>query len=244
MEIEKPYLGPGDRKNSVCWDWRKEEVGSSMKIKRFIAMTLVLCLVSSFAFAEENEGSVLDWLRNAWEDTKNWTENAWNDTTTWTGDAWNNVKGWWVDTFQTVTDKTNGALEWVGNESEAFKSTLKEKYTDIAAAAKDGIANAGESIKNVYEDLLKKLNLNEIDTAKILETLKVYADKIGVSVTTVAAALLPYLVKIVIESTVTGKSIPAVAVAMFLTAVIDKLDVTTEEQAEQLVDGFVKQLGI
>jgi len=174
--------------------------------------------------------------------------NIWGDASTWVTETAHtvseSVSNWWVDTFQTVTDKTNGALEWVGNESEAFKSTLKEKYTDIAAAAKDGIANAGESIKNVYEDLLKKLNLNEIDTAKILETLKVYADKIGVSVTTVAAALLPYLVKIVIESTVTGKSIPAVAVAMFLTAVIDKLDVTTEEQAEQLVDGFVKQLGI
>jgi len=263
-----------------------------MKIKRFIAITLVICLVSSFAFAEEEQGSVLDWLRNAWEDTKTWAgdtldeakqvsgdlwdsvkswigekwgsasewvektwnsssdwiTNIWGDASTWVTDTYNSVSesvgAWWIDVFNTVTEKTDKAMEWVGNESEAFKSMLSEKYKDISTAAGDSIANAGESIKKTYDDLLKKLNLEDVDIEKILETIRQYAAMINVSAETVATALLPYLVKLVIESTVTGKSIPAVAVAMFLTAVVNKMDITTAEQAQQVVNGFVERLGI
>ena len=263
-----------------------------MKIKRPIAIGLVICLISSFAVAEDDKGSVLELLRNAWDETKTWTADIWNEVITSTDDAWNNVKhwvgntwgsasewvektwnsssdwiftiwgdtstwisdeydkatesvsAWWVDTFNDVTEKTDVAMEWVGKESEVFRSTLNETYKNITSTAKEDIANTGESIKSTYEELLRKLNFSDIEIEKIIETINEYAAMIGLPVGSIAVALLPYLVKLVIQSTMTGKSIPAVAVAMFLTAVIDKLDITTERQAEQLVNGFVEHLDI
>jgi len=239
-----------------------------------LVLAVCLCASFAFAEDEKEEKeekkSVTEKMTEAWNDTKSWVGDAWGHASEWVTDTWNSgsewvtdvwgdastwvsenydsaaksVSSWWTGMIDAAGSKANNAWKWIGQESQAFVSTVSEKYEDIRAAAQKGLTEAGDSIKKVYEDLLKKLNLDDIDIAKILETIKTYAAKIGVSSAKVAIILLPYVVKTVNESITTGKSIPAIVVAQLLTAVANELELNKEGQADLLIEKLVEALGI
>ena len=265
-----------------------------MKLKRTLALCLVLCLFSSFAYAEgEKEGgSVLDWLKQAWEDTSawavgtwddaskwvgqawvdsstwasgawsdasEWIAHAWDDSTTWVTDIWgeasnwvsdtygsvsDSVSKWWVETFAAVTKTKDNIWGWIGEQSQQLRLTLKEEYGKAIMALQEGVSSAGESIQNACIELLKKMNLDMVDILKILETITVYAGKIGIPSELVEGIMLPYLVKLAEDSGMMEKPIPAIETAQFLIGVFEEIGVTTGEQAQELVNSLAETLMI
>ena len=242
-----------------------------MKIKRLVSLVLAVCLISSFAFAEEEKkGSVLDWFGNVWNDTKSLAGSTWEDTSKWVQETWDTssewvtgiwgdastwvsdqydaasgtVSNWWVGVFDSVTGAANNAWEWIGNETQSFKDTVSEKYNEVTTSVQKGLSDAGTAVSNVYTELLKTLKLDDIDIGKVLETIREYALKIGIPAVTLALYLLPYLIKLVAESNATGKTIPAIVVAQFLTSIVRKMGVESEDQTQLLVDKLMVLLGI
>ncbi len=87
-----------------------------MKIKRIIAVTLVLCLLSSCAMA-----SIFDdfgkWAESAWNDASKWAEQAWNDASKWGEQAWKDAPAWienaWGDASKWVEQAWNDSAKWL-----------------------------------------------------------------------------------------------------------------------------------
>ena len=265
-----------------------------MKLKRSLVLCLVLWLLPSFAYAEgEKEGgSVLDWLKQAWEDTSawavgtwddaskwvgqawvdsstwasgawgdasEWIAHAWDDSTTWVTDIWgdasnwvsntygsvsDSVGKWWVVTFAAVTKTKDNIWGWISDQSQQLRSTLKEEYGKAITALQEGVSGAGESIQNACIELLKKMNLDMADILKILETITVYAGKIGIPSELVEGIMLPYLVKLAEDSGMMEKPIPAIETAQYLIGVFEEIGVTTGEQAQELVNSLAETLMI
>lgn len=261
-----------------------------MKIKRFIALFLALCLIVPAACAEEKKdtldsalewaGQAADdaskwvdgawkdasgWIGGAWDDATKWISGAWGDASDWVGQAWKDsskwlsdiwgdasswaadkaqstsdtVSAWWTETFQNVTKTGGEAWDWIRNESEEVREQIAEKYHVIAEATGKGLADAGEKIESAYTDVLKSMNLNDLDAEKILNTIRKFAAENGLTLTNLYKFLFPYLVKLAIECIKHGPSaIPAVAVAQFLLAVAGKENVKTEDLVVKLVNSL------
>ena len=269
----KRGIGTAEKKTGVStfmrWNGRMSMV---MKLKRTLAISLVLCLLSTFAFAEgeKEDGSVLDWLKQAWEDTSSWASGAWGDASKWIVQAWDDsstwvteiwgdasawvsdtygsvpdsVGKWWVETFAAVTKTKDNIWGWIGEQSQQLRSTLKEEYSKAITALQEGVSGAGESIQNACIELLKKMNLDMADILKILETITVYAGKIGIPSELVEGIMLPYLVKLAEDSGMMEKPIPAIETAQYLIGVFEEIGVTTGEQAQELVNSLAETLMI
>jgi len=239
-----------------------------MKIKRFIALLLVSCLAFSSACAEgggslwDSIGSwfsqawkdVSDWVSNAWGDASKWIDQAWKDASPWLTDIWGDVStwaaqtydsaskavsAWWTQTFNTVTAATGNAWSWINKENLAVHAMLAERYKDILASARDGAGSAEEDINAAYGELMKKLDLNDEDIAKVMETITAYAEEKGISASSMKKIMLPYLAQLTADSE--GKEdgqIPALAVAQYLTGIVEKLGIGNEDQARQLINSL------
>ena len=88
------------------------------------------------------------------------------------------------------------------------------------------------------------MNLDMVDILKILETITVYAGKIGIPSELVEGIMLPYLVKLAEDSGMMEKPIPAIETAQFLIGVFEEIGVTTGEQAQELVNSLAETLMI
>ena len=209
---------------------------------------------SAVTWASEKWKDASPWIEKTWGEASEWVERSWSDAFVWAADIWGDVSSWaaekydtavdlagiwWADTFKKVTNVKNNAWDWVQTESKEVKDQIALKYNEAVEAAKKGTAEAGEKIQSVYSELLKKLEYTEEDISKILETIKVYAAQKGISLLSMQKVMLPYLIKLVIDSQVSGRiSIPPIAVAQFLIGIIEKDNLQTEEQAQQLIDNL------
>ena len=94
-----------------------------------------------------------------------------------------------------------------------------------------------KTIKEVYTDLLSKLNLNDEDIVKVLETIRVYAEQYGITVETIGKIILPYLVQLIADYVLAQDGqIPAIAVAQYLTGIMVKEEIDTEEEAQRMIN--------
>lgn len=270
-----------------------------MKIRRFAAFVVALCLMVSFAHAEDKKNSVVDainewlvpalddasewvsqawddasevagsawsnaseWAGSAWKDVKSWTQAAWGDASEWIGQAWSDtsswvtdnwggfsawaselyrsasgtVNAWWVSTFDSVTKAGKNAWDWVQEQTPGVKEFLVEKYNEVSDSAQKGLSDAEETLRNIFTDLLKELNISQSDILKTLKTILDYAKSKGISVVSLEKVLLPYMVRLAVESKMPENGpIPPVAVAQFLTGVIEKTGINSEGQATEFL---------
>ena len=202
------------------------------------------------------EGAFKDasaWIDSAWGDAARWLGDAWTDSSSWVSGIWGDVSGWiaengsaaadavgawWAETFSEITGVAGDAWEWLKDRG----SELKE--SELFTAVKEAIASAGsagEELKPVLESLLKKLELGREEIEKVWLTLKTYAEENGISLANTVKLALPYLLQLTVDSAAEG-SVPAVAVAQYLTAVLEKLSSTEGGLSDGLVNRLMNAL--
>lgn len=180
-------------------------------------------------------GDASKWIGQAWNDSSAWVSDIWGDASTWVIDTSDAIGVWWRDTFNTVTETKNNAWEWIEKSQKDLQTQLKQ-YKDIIAITQNDVSDAENDVINAYKDLLKKINLNEKDSEKVIDTIKAYAGEKGIAVSSLEKILLPYLTQLAVDSGSAGNGkIPAVAVAQYLTGIIEKIGLENEKQAQQLI---------
>ncbi len=185
------------------------------------------------------------WISGAWGNASVWVEQAWNKSSTWVSGIWgdatswvsNTVSTWWANTFYTVTEDSNNVWAWLQDKADG----LKAHGTDLLESAKTAIASADdeveENVKELIFAMLVKLGINETDSEKVWNTIKAYAEQKGISSLSAAKLSIPYLLQLCADSAdqADENCIPAVAVAQYLTGIIEKLGVNDNDYANELV---------
>ena len=191
------------------------------------------------------------WVEGAWGDASKWVEQAWNDSSQWVTDIWGDVStwasetyestsgtigAWWAETFNKVTDTADNPWKWLADESKALQPEALETLSSVKEAVISNDSDAEAKVKAAFTTLLKRLNLNDEDSQRVWDTIDAYANQKGISKLAASKLALPYLFQLTIDSTETSEGIPAIAIAQYLTAIIEKLGINTTDMADQLVN--------
>lgn len=191
------------------------------------------------------------WVEGAWGDSSKWVEQAWNDSSKWATDIWGDVStwasetyesasgsigAWWAEAFNTVTETTSNPWEWLTAEAKTLQPEALKTLSDVKEAAMSNGSDAEDKVKATFFSMLKTLKLNNEDSEKVWNTMEAYANQKGISKMAASKLALPYLFQLTIDSAETQEGIPAIAIAQYLTAIVEKLNVSTTEAAGQLVD--------
>lgn len=200
---------------------------------------------NSSAWVSQAWNDSASWVSNAWGDASEWVGQAWNDSSKWVSDIWGDVSAWAVDSYNSVSgtigtwwndtfNKTTVIDEaWVSDDAVAQAFNSLQEY--LIKYKINTLLNGKASVHDLITQLLANLKLNDADTKRVLDTIQAYAEEKGISVSAMEAIMLPYLLQLTIDSESLGNaSIPAVAVAQYLTGVVEKLGIKTEEEAQLL----------
>jgi len=184
-------------------------------------------------------GDASKWVGQAWNDSATWATGIWGDVSTWAVDTSDSVSAWWTETFNSVSGAKDETWSWINKEQKDLHDELVKKYKDAILSAQSGASSAGEELQKAYAELLGKLKLNDTDISKVIDTIKAYAAEKGITAESMEQILLPYLMKLVEDSTAAGNGkIPAIAVAQYLTGIAERLGISNEEQAQLLITGL------
>ena len=190
------------------------------------------------------------WVGQAWGDVSKWVEQAWNDSAKWVTDIWGDVsawatgtpkapggseENWWKNTFNEVTGNAENPWKWLTEEAGTMQPEYRMLLSGIREAAAPGSGTA-EKVKTVFIAIGQKLKLSDGDTQKVWDTVEAYAKEKGIDPAAATRLSLPYLLQLAADRAEAGGSIPAVAVAQYLVAVDEKMNVNSTEQANQLTD--------
>lgn len=188
-----------------------------------------------------------DWINGAWGDASGWINQAWDGSSAWVSDIWGDVSGWvsetvtpwWVNTFDTVTEDSKYTLEWVRESAYDLKANGTEFFVRVKDAVSVTDEFEDERVKEVILALLAKLNINGTDADKVWDTIVAYSEQKGLSPTSIGKISIPYIIKLCSDNAdnITA-DIPALAVAQYLTGIIEKLGIIDATVA----NGFVSQL--
>ena len=193
------------------------------------------------------------WVKGAWGDASGWVEQAWNDSSEWVTEIWGDVSSWtaetyksasgsvsawWVKTFNTVTASESNPWGWLTSETASLTPEMREALKSVREAAVANGEDAEAKVRSAFDGIMKQLDIADENAQKIWDTIKAYAEQKGISELAALKMSLPYLLQLKIDSGESEDSIPAVAVAQYLTGIIEKMKVSTNEAA----DDIVKQL--
>ena len=131
-----------------------------MKTKRIIAMVLVLSMLSSFAYAEEDQSAIRDiveWAEGAWNDAAKWTEQAWNDAASWADNAWNDATKW-------AKQAWNDAPEWIENAWGDASKWVEQAWNDSSKWVEDIWGDASTWTAETYNSTSEMVSAWWIDT--------------------------------------------------------------------------------
>lgn len=194
------------------------------------------------------------WTEGAWGDASKWVEQAWNGSSTWATEIWGvvstwavdtydnatgTVSSWWTETFNSVTKYKNDTWNWITEESASSNAKFKEELTTIQSAILDSEVDA---VKTVFDKMISQLGLTDEDAEKVWSTVKSYAEEKGISHLTAAKLALPYLFKLTVDGGTSNNGIPAIAIAQYITAIVEKLNISSEHDANELVQQLSKTL--
>ena len=110
---------------------------------------------------------------------------------------------------------------------------MKQHWQSMREAAE---STAEDKVEDVFLLLLKKLKLSDEDSRKVWDTIQAYAEEKEISRLTAAKLALPFLFQLVNENTALGLYIPPIAIAQYLTGIMEKLDIATDRSANELVE--------
>lgn len=198
------------------------------------------------------------WISNAWGDASKWVSQVWNDSSDWISGIWGDastwatqtyqdvsesVTTWWTDTFNQVTEKANNSWEIITEQRENLHEENKELFEKMIEAAGQAGDTAEENLHQTINVFLSKLNMSSAETEKIWTTIKAYAEEKGIAVADAAKIAMPYLYQLITDSQEEANgSIPAIAVAQYLTAVIEKNLSENGEDTQSIVNGLNEAL--
>lgn len=188
-------------------------------------------------------GDASKWVKQTWNNSSTWAVEIWGDVSTWAVDTYENTSGavsaWWTETYNKVTGSRNGTWGWITEKSASLNTDLKEKLATIQSAVSDGKVDA---VKAVFDKMLSDLGLTGEDAAKVWNTVKSYAEEKGISHLSTAKLALPYLFQLTVDSSNSKNDIPAIAIAQYITAIVEKLNISSEEDASVLVQLLTETL--
>ena len=191
------------------------------------------------------------WVEGAWGDASKWVEQAWNDSSQWVTDIWGDVSTWTSETFESastsigiwlaerltsVTEKASNPWEWLIVETKSLQPNALMTLSTIKEAVESNDNDAETIVKTAFVAMLKELKLNDEESQKVWDTIAAYAGQKGISQITASKLALPYLFQLTVENAEVQNDIPAIAIAQYLTAIIEKLGVKSTEEANQLID--------
>ena len=179
-------------------------------------------------------GDASKWVSQAWNDSSKWVSDIWGDVSTWASDSIDSVGVWWEETFNKSVSIDES---WMLDDAVglAFNNLRKYLFDVKVNAAQGGETEVKVSVHDLLAQLLSKLKLSEADIDKVFETIKAYSESKGISVDAMEAIMLPYLLQLANDSETIGNvNIPAIAVAQYLTGVVEKLGVKNEQEAQLL----------
>ena len=194
-------------------------------------------------------GDASEWIEQAWKEVSPKLNEIWGDVSAWAAGTYESVSGsvsaWWADTFKDVTEAKDRAWGWIRETSADLGTQAAGKYQEVVSLIQNGSTEAGESVEEVFADLLKKLKLNDGDISKVLDTVKVYAQQREIAVESVEKVMLPYLVQLTEDgSKAQNGQIPAVAVAQYLTGIMVEEGIGTEEDAQRMLNTMKETLNV
>ena len=200
------------------------------------------------------------WLETAWGDASGWIEQTWNDASPRLSEIWgdvsaraaelyssvsDNASAWWADTFRKVTEAKDQAWSWIDSASREMRAKISEKYQEVLSGNRKDSSETEKTVEEAFTDLLKKLNLEDDDIRKILETVRAYAAEKGISEESLEQIMLPYLVQLAEDgSKAQNGQIPAIAVAQYLTGIMVRENIGTEEDAQRMINTLKETLNI
>ena len=199
------------------------------------------------AWVETAWGDASAWIDEVWNDTASWTTEIWGDASTWAvasfDSASETVSNWWTETFETVTDTSQKVWEWLQKEVPVTEDSMTY-ITQIKTVVSLNDSNAENQVKALFYELLSKANIKEEDADRVWKTVYAFAASKGVSQLATAKLSLPYLLKLAMdEQSESGRNIPAIAVAQYLTGIHEKLGVQSDDIADQLLVSLADVLG-
>ena len=181
-------------------------------------------------------GDASKWVEQAWNDSSTWAVEIWGDVSTWAVDTYDNASGavssWWTETFNNVTESKTDAWSWITEESASLNDAFREELAAIQSAISN---NEIDTVKAVFDKLLSQLGLTDEDADKVWSTVRSYAEEKGISHLTAAKLALPYLFQLTVDGGNSNNGIPAIAIAQYITAIVEKLNVSSEHDANELV---------
>lgn len=197
-----------------------------MRLKRVLALTLVLCLLWGCAGAEGGDlfGSIGSWFSQAWEDTSKWASQAWKDTSKWAEQAWKDVSAWteqawkdssewvsqaWKDSSEWVSVNWNNFIVWVNSiTAENPYGWIQDVVTKYGSAAYDEFAslraflagnpNAEQVRAKVYA-YMAELQIREEDQDTLWNMLDKWAGEKGMLAEQAGKLALPFIARLKIE---------------------------------------------
>lgn len=184
-------------------------------------------------------GDASQWVEQAWNESSQWATEIWGDVSTWASETYESASGsigaWWADTFNTVTETASNPWEWLAEGTKTLQPEAVKTLSTVKEAVMSNDSDAETKVKTTFTAMLKALKQNDEDSQKVWDTVAAYAIQKGISKLTVVKLVLPYLFQLTIDSAEAQDGIPAIAIAQYLTAIVEKLNVNTTDMAEQLV---------
>ena len=181
-------------------------------------------------------GDASRWIGQVWDDSSEWVSEIWGDVSDRAAEAYRNAGAWWAETFEAVTDRAGGAWDWIRTEAAARKPEFVRGMEAVREAVSARGKDAEAAVRNRFDALLEKLDLGPEDAQRVWDSVRAYAERKGIPPLAAETLALPYLFRLTEDAEGAEENMPAVAVAQYLTAAIEKLGVRTAEGAEALLD--------
>ena len=199
------------------------------------------------AWIESAWGDASTWIDKTWNDTATWATEIWGDASTWTEKSFNSasesVSIWWTETFSAVTDTSQKVWDWVKEDVSLSTDSIVYMKQIKAVISLNG-DEASNQVKALFYELLGKVNIVEKEADRIWQTINAYATSRGLSQLSTEKLSLPYLFKLAMDEQLeTSRSIPAIAVAQYLTGIYEKLGVQSDDIADKLLVSLTEVLG-
>lgn len=233
-----------------------------MRLKRVLALTLVLCLFCGCAGAEGGDifGSIGSWFSQAWEDTSKWVSQAWQDTSKWAEQAWKDVSAWteqaWKDSSEWVSQAWKDSSEWVSVNWNSFIAwvnsiTAENPYgwiqnvvTKNGTAAYDEFAALraflaenpdAEQVRAKVYAYMTELQIREEDRDTLWNMLDKWAGEKGLLTEQVGKLALPFVVRLKIEggnAIGTAVTISGPIAGQYVMTIMESQNPGSKEQAD------------
>ena len=174
-----------------------------------------------------------DDMQDAWKITKEYAAEAWNVTAEALGDAASDVAEFLSEVWVEVAATADGTWKWMKN---ATTETTKSVKSWIDAKGNQAL----DSLKKPFGELLGEMGLDAEQADKVWKTIVSYAKEHDLSTLSVVKIVLPYLARM---SEMNPETLTTDTVSGFLMSILEKLSVTDQRKADELLKLLQQELG-